>query len=64
MIITEYYGTRKDGVRLVRTCSNNGNYIERDGILYEDAVDPEAAERVYRETDIPIPKPPFTEGLR
>ena len=64
MIIKEFYGTRSDGVRLVRTFSDTGNYIEREGKTYEEAIDPESLERVYSETDIPIPKPPFAEVSR
>ena len=51
MIITEYYLTRDDGVRLYRTYSADGNYIERDGVRYEEAVDPEGTDRIYAETD-------------
>ena len=54
MIITEYYKTRKDGVVLVRTYSDKGVYIERDGFQYSEAVDPEGLDRVYIETDILI----------
>lgn len=57
MIATDYYKTRRDGVRLVRTYSTENFYIEREGIRYEDAIDPEDSGRVYTETDIPIPEP-------
>ena len=54
MIVTEYHRTRDDGVRLVRTYSDTGMMIERDGFLYEDAIDPEDSGRVYTETDVAI----------
>lgn len=53
-IITEYYKTREDGVVLNRTYSTNGVMIERDGELYEEAIDPAELNRQYTETDIPI----------
>ena len=51
MIVTEFYRTREDGVRLVRTYSDAGKMIERDGVLYEEAIDPEDSGRVYVESD-------------
>lgn len=54
MIVTDYYMTRPDGVALNRTYSDAGFYIERDGVRYVDAVDPDDEHRVYTETDIPI----------
>ena len=58
MIIKEFYRTREDGVRLVRTFSDTGHLIERDGVLYHEAIDPENEGRVYTESDTLIPKPP------
>lgn len=55
MIVTEYYMTRKDGVVLNRAYSDAGFFIERDGIRYEDAVDPAELNRQYTETDELIP---------
>lgn len=52
MIVTEFYRTREDGVRLVRTYSDAGKLIERDGVLYEEAIDPEDSGRVYTESDM------------
>lgn len=49
MIVTEYYKTRKDGVRLVRSYSDIGMMLERDGFRYLEAVDPEDSGRVYTE---------------
>ena len=54
MIVTEYFMTREDNVVLVRTYSDKGMMIERDGELYGDAIDPEHLGRIYTETDIPI----------
>ena len=57
MIAVEYYMTRKDGVELFRTYSDRGMMIERDGILYDEAIDPVDRGRVYIETETPIPVP-------
>ena len=51
MIVTVFYATRDDGVRLVRTYSDQGRLIERDGVLYSSAIDPEGCGRVYTETE-------------
>lgn len=53
MIVIEFYETRYDGVNLYRTYSSEGFQIERDGVLYDEAIDPEGTNRVYIETDIP-----------
>ena len=53
-IKVEFYRTREDGVRLVRTYSDINHYIERDGVVYSEAIDPEELNRQYTETDIPI----------
>jgi len=52
MIKTEYYSIRSDGVKLYRTYSAEGKMIERDGVMYAEAIDPEGVNRVYTETDI------------
>lgn len=36
------------------TYSDAGKKIERDGALYDEAVDPEGSGREYTETDVPI----------
>lgn len=54
MIVTELF-TSRDGANLQRTYSDAGYYIERDGIMYVDAVDPEGMDRVYTETNVPLP---------
>ena len=53
-IITEYYMTRADGVVLNRTYSDKGMMIERDGVRYDEAIDPAELNRQYTETDEPI----------
>ncbi len=63
MIVTEFYRTREDGVRLVRTYSDQGMMIhggfpEGD---YEESIDPEDANRVFTETNIPVPLPELTD---
>lgn len=55
MIVTEYFMTRFDGVVLNRTYSDAGMMIERDGVRYEEAVDPAELNRTYTETDERIP---------
>lgn len=54
MIVTENYKTRSDGVVLNRTYSDAGFMIERDGVLYGEAIDPAELGREYTETDEPI----------
>ena len=56
MIVTEYFRTRSDGVVLNRTYSDKGMMIERDGVLYAEAIDPAELGRTYTETDEPISK--------
>lgn len=51
MIRTEYYMTREDGVVLNRTYSDTGMKIERDGVRYDEAVDPSELNRQYTETE-------------
>lgn len=53
-IIVEPYRTREDGVKLIRTYSDRGVMIEREGIRYAEAIDPEEYGRTYVETDEPI----------
>jgi len=56
MVITEFYTVRSDGARLVRRYSDQGYYIERDGILYDEAIDLETSPYVYTETDTKHPR--------
>ena len=51
MVITEYYKIRADGVVLNRTYSDKGMMIERDGVRYDEAIDPAELNRQYTETD-------------
>lgn len=53
MIIKEYYDTRKDGVVLHKTYSDNGVYIRKLGTNeeYDTAIDVENAPYSYIETD-------------
>lgn len=60
MIQTELITIR--GRRLVRTYSDAGHYIERDGVRYEEAVDPADSGRTYTETEEPIPVINTLEG--
>lgn len=53
-IITEHYMTREDGAILNRTYSDKGMKVERDGVLYDEAIDLEYLNRQYTETDEPI----------
>ena len=55
MIATEFYKTRDDGVKRYRSYSDGGFYIERDGVRYEEAIDPEGVDRTYTETTELVP---------
>lgn len=52
-IVTEYYKTRSDGVRLNRTYSDQDLMIRQveTGNVFESAVDVEGAPYTYKETD-------------
>lgn len=57
MIIKEYYKTRTDGVRLMRTYSDLKVCIKNEtGNIYDEAIDPDYMIHTYEETDIPIPQ--------
>lgn len=53
MIIKEYYDTRKDGVKLYKTYSDEDFYIKQveTGIVYDEAIDIENAPFTYEETN-------------
>lgn len=53
MIVTEYYTTRSDGVKLYRTYSDEGKNIRQveTGIEYGEAVDVEGAGFTYEEVE-------------
>lgn len=59
MIIKEFYATRKDGVNLYKTYSDQNLMIRKVGTeeVYSEAIDIESATFVYEETDIPIEIP-------
>ena len=48
MVKTESF--EQNGIWYTKTYSDKGLLIERDGVLYEDAIDPVGANRVYVET--------------
>ena len=43
-----------NGTEYHRTYSNLGMKIEREGVRYDEAIDPKGIEREYTETDEPI----------
>jgi hypothetical protein len=53
MIVTEFYATRKDGVRLFKTYSDANKYIRKVGTKeeYSEAIDIDGAPYEYVETD-------------
>lgn len=54
MIVKEFYRTRKDGINLYRTYSDQGLKIQKvgaDEIFYDEAIDIETAKFEYIETD-------------
>ena len=58
MIVKEYYGIRKDKVKLYKTYSDNNKIIHKIGTdeEYNIAIDVENAPFEYEETDKHIPK--------
>ena len=60
MIVREFYLTRKDGVNLYRTYSDQNKYIQKVGTqeVYSEAVDIESKRYEYVETDILIEEEP------
>lgn len=53
MIVKEFYKTRKDGVNLYRTYSNENLKILQveTGNIYDEAIDIETANYIYEETN-------------
>lgn len=43
-----------NGKSFVRTYSDNGYMVEREGVRYSEAIDPAELNRQYTETDEPI----------
>ena len=63
MIITEQLTINEKS--FTKTVSDNGFYIEHDGVQYSEAIDPSEFGRTYTETDIPVeadsnPEPDLT----
>ena len=58
MIVKEYYGIRRDKVKLYKTYSDNNKIIHKIGTdeEYNIAIDVENAPFEYEETDKDIPK--------
>ena len=56
MVKKEFYETRKDGVNLYRTYSDQNLQIQKVGTneIYDEAIDIETATYEYVETDMPI----------
>lgn len=56
MIVKEYFGTRKDGVKLYKTYSDKKMQIQKFGTqeYYDEAIDVENAKFIYIETNKPI----------
>lgn len=52
MIISE--NLTINGKSFIRTYSDSGYMVERDGVRYVEAIDPADLNRVYTETDEPI----------
>ena len=55
MIKTEFLVVR--GREFIKTYSDEGFMIERDGVRYSEAIDPVGFGRTYTETDEPIEVP-------
>ena len=62
MIVTE--NLTVNGKEFIKTYSDEGYMVERDGITYSEAIDPAEFGRQYTETDILIePEEPETENF-
>lgn len=53
MIVTE--SLTINGRAFIRTYSDGGYMVERDGVMYSEAIDPAETGRTYTETDERIP---------
>lgn len=53
MIVQEHFDV--NGRDFVRTTSNSGRYVVRDGVSYSEACDPAEFGRVYTEGDLMPP---------
>lgn len=63
MIKREFFKTRKDGVNLYKTYSDEGYRIIQieTGNIFDEAIDIENAPYTYEETDMPIEEENATE---
>ena len=63
MVKREFYKTRKDGVNLYRTYSDEGKMLVQNetGIEYAEAIDVEDAPYTYSETDKLVEEPEAVE---
>jgi hypothetical protein len=52
MVVTEKITL--NGTEYIRNYSDCGFCIERDGVVYSEAIDPLGTDRVYTETNVPI----------
>lgn len=50
MIVTEHFDV--NGRDFIRTTSDSGRYVVRDGVEYSEACDPAELERTYTEGDL------------
>lgn len=66
MIIKEFYRTRKDGINLYKTYSDENFYIVKEGTTfkYAVAIDIENAPFTYTETEEKIPERILTRGIK
>ena len=60
MLLTEELTV--EGRILVRTYSDQNMQIERDGVRYAEAIDPQDSGREYTETDDPIDEGEITDS--
>lgn len=51
MVKTEDYGVREDGVKLLRSFSDEGLFLKKKGTdeIYSEAIDVESASYIYEE---------------
>ena len=45
-----------NGKAFIRTYSDRGVMVEREGLVYSEAIDPIGSGRTYTETETPVPK--------
>lgn len=60
-VITEHFDV--NGRDFIRTTSDAGRYVVRDGVEYSEACDPAEFGRTYTETDIPIEDEPDAQEI-